>query len=48
MTIFVKNAQAAAPSEMGASGTTGHAPIPEEDEDDEVPRNCYPTWPLIH
>eukprot|EP00088_Acartia_fossae_P052032 TRINITY_DN585_c0_g1_i1.p1 TRINITY_DN585_c0_g1~~TRINITY_DN585_c0_g1_i1.p1 ORF type:complete len:210 (+),score=92.56 TRINITY_DN585_c0_g1_i1:52-681(+) len=31
-----QNAQAAAPSDMGASGTTGHAPIPEEDEDDEV------------
>jgi len=31
-----QNAQAAAPSEMGASGTTGHAPIPEEEEDDEI------------
>lgn len=31
-----QNAQAAAPSEMGASGTTGHAPILEEDEDEEV------------
>eukprot|EP00088_Acartia_fossae_P043940 TRINITY_DN4651_c0_g2_i2.p1 TRINITY_DN4651_c0_g2~~TRINITY_DN4651_c0_g2_i2.p1 ORF type:complete len:212 (+),score=118.12 TRINITY_DN4651_c0_g2_i2:47-682(+) len=31
-----QNAQAAAPSEMGASGTTGHAPIPEEEEDEEV------------
>ena len=24
-----------APSEMGGAGTTGHAPIPEEEEDDE-------------
>lgn len=31
-----QNAQAAAPSDMGASGTTGHAPIPEEEEDDEI------------
>jgi len=29
-----QNAQAAAPSEMGGSGTTGHAAIPEEDEED--------------
>jgi len=29
-----QNAQAAAPSEMGGSGTTGHAAIPEEEEDD--------------
>jgi len=32
-----KAAEASAPSEMGGSGTTGHAAIPEEeDEDDEV------------
>jgi nascent polypeptide-associated complex subunit alpha len=31
-----QNAQAAVPSEMGATGTTGHAPIPEEEEDDDV------------
>jgi hypothetical protein len=24
-----------APSEIGGAGTTGHAPIPEEEEDDE-------------
>jgi len=29
-----QNAQAAAPSEMGGSGTTGHAAIPEEDDED--------------
>jgi len=29
-----QNAQAAAPTEMGGSGTTGHAAIPEEEEDD--------------
>jgi nascent polypeptide-associated complex subunit alpha len=29
-----QNAQAAAPTEMGGSGTTGHAAIPEEDEED--------------
>lgn len=29
-----QNAQAAVPSEMGGSGTTGHAAIPEEEEDD--------------
>jgi len=31
-----QNAQAAAPSEMGGSGTTGHAAIPEEEEDEEI------------
>ena len=35
--VLFQAAEASAPSEMGGSGTTGHAAIPEEeDEDDEV------------
>merc|ERR1712107_200626 len=30
-----KAAEASAPNEMGGSGTTGHAAIPEEDDEDE-------------
>lgn len=32
---FKQAADMPAPSEMGGAGTTGHAPIPEEEEDDE-------------